>query len=160
LHTLLALIRKLVSSIKSSSKQNGLFFGEQAESFLGCFLDNMGPNGELDEDVIVKSSNVNLHIASLIGDMAVRWMSTHDMLERLFKLRHHLNNYFKSVSMKHYVSMEIWNIISQLLAVLKPFKELTLKLQERNLQAGDALVEVSKAMSSLMIEKDIRYLGQ
>ena len=131
LHKIFAVLRKLVKSIKSSAKQNDLFFGAQSESLFSAFLNNMDDDGHLDEATIAQGSNVNMHIASLIIDMCVRWMSLFELLFSLFMTRHHLNWYFITGHMTHVVLIETWNIISAVISILQPFKDLTILLQAR-----------------------------
>lgn len=71
-------------------------------------------------------------------DVETRWMSTHDMLTCLLSMRsltEELGPAMPEVSLNN----EQWRVIEGIVAATQPFKDMTLKLQAKNLLAGDFL---------------------
>lgn len=83
-----------------------------------------------------------------IIDVETRWMSTFDMLACLLSMRS-LTDELGPAMPELFLGCEMWQVVEETVTAMRPFKEMTLKLQTENLLAGDFFAAWEKLKISL-----------
>lgn len=97
-------------------------------------------------------------------DVATRWGSTYKMLKGLMELRDFCADNWRTIGSSKELREEDWNAIGDVVNVLAPLHELTLKLQKSQLLLGDfykhwlELICQMEDLNSDMSKKVIHYL--
>ncbi|CAG7722723.1 unnamed protein product, partial [Allacma fusca] len=91
---------------------------------------------------VLRTTNVRYVLQTLgqsspIIDCDTRWSSTHDMMESLITMKDVCVELLQKGIIKGTITAVNWNSIKELVEILKPAKEATLKFQSEQLTAGE-----------------------